>query len=141
MKEFDFPIEIVSPLIFTLLPGKSDLKLVLDRTNWNFGTKNIYNLMLRINYINIAFSLIFKMLDKQRNSDTQTRIDLIKTYIEWFGKASVNCLLAVREFVEEKWLTFLSQNNIRYHIIIRNNFKFILVKNRKRLMLFSCSII
>ena len=61
MKEFDFPIEIVSSLIFTLLPDKSDLVLELDSTNVNFGTKNIYILMSRVNYKNIAFPLMFKM--------------------------------------------------------------------------------
>ena len=41
MKEFDFSIKIVSTLIFNLLPQKINLVLVLDRTNWKFGTKNI----------------------------------------------------------------------------------------------------
>jgi hypothetical protein len=123
MKEFDFPMKIVSSLIFNLLPVKHDLVLVLDRTNWKFGTKNINILMLGVSYKNVAFPLMFKMLDKRGNSDTQERIDLIKTYIEWFGKQSIDCLLADREFVGDKWLEFLNQNNIRYYIRIRNNFK------------------
>ena len=41
----------------------------------------------------------------------------------WFGKESVDCLLADREFVGGKWLAFLNQNNIWYYIRIRNNFK------------------
>lgn len=123
MKEFDFPMKIVSSLIFNLLPMKCNLVLVLDRTNWKFGTKNINILMLGVSYKNVAFPLMFKMLDKRGNSDTQERIDLIKNYIEWFGKQSIDCLLADREFVGEKWLEFLNQNNIRYYIRIRNNFK------------------
>lgn len=123
MKEFDFPMKIVSSLIFNLLPSKTDLVLVLDRTNWKFGSKNINILMLGVSYKNVAFPLMFKMLDKRGNSDTQERIDLIKTYIEWFGKQSIDCLLADREFVGDKWLEFLNQNNIRYYIRIRNNFK------------------
>jgi transposase len=79
--------------------------------------------MLGVSYKNVAFPLMFKMLDKRGNSDTQERIDLIKLYIEWFGKESIDCILADREFVGEKWLGFLNQNNIRYYIRIRNNFK------------------
>jgi hypothetical protein len=123
MKDFDLPMKIVSSLIFNLLPFKSNLTLVLDRTNWKFGTKNITILMLGVSYKNVAFPLMFKMLDKRGNSDTQERIDLIKLYIEWFGKESIDCILADREFVGEKWLGFLNQNNIRYYIRIRNNFK------------------
>jgi hypothetical protein len=124
MKEFEFPMKIVSSLIFNLLPSKSNLILVLDRTNWKFGTKNINILMLGVSYKNVAFPLMFKMLDKRGNSDTQERINLIKLYIELFGKESIDCILADREFVGEKWLEFLNQNNIRYYNRIRNNFKF-----------------
>ena len=78
--------------------------------------------MLEVSYKNVAFPLMFKMLDKQGNSDTEERIDLIKKYIEWFGKQSIDCLLADREFVGGKWLEFLNDENIRYYIRIRNNF-------------------
>lgn len=84
MKEFDFPMKTVSCLIFNLLPFKDNLVLVLDRTNWKFGSKNINILMLGVSYKNVAFPLMFKMLDKRGNSDTKERIDLIKKYIEWF---------------------------------------------------------
>jgi hypothetical protein len=123
MKEFDFSMKIVSSLIFRLLPEKTALVLVLDRTNWKFGTKNINILMLGVSYKNVAFPLMFKMLDKQGNSATQERIDLIKLYLEWFGRESIDCLLADREFVGDNWLSFLNENKIRYYIRIRNNFK------------------
>ena len=61
MKEYDFPVKTVSVLIFNLLPFKNDLVLVLDRTNWKFGTKNINILMLGVSYKNVAFPLMFKM--------------------------------------------------------------------------------
>ena len=38
--------------------------------------------MLGVSYKNVAFPLMFKMLDKQGNSDTEQRIGLIKLYIE-----------------------------------------------------------
>lgn len=123
MKEFDFSMTTVSTLIFMLLPCRNDLVLVLDRTNWKFGSKNINILMLGISYKNVAFPLMFKLLDKQGNSDMQERIALIKQYIEWFGKHTINCLLADREFIGDKWLQFLNDNGIRYYIRIRNNFK------------------
>ncbi len=50
MKEFDFPIRIFKTLIFKPLKSKSDLVLVLDRTNWKFTTKNINILMLGVSF-------------------------------------------------------------------------------------------
>jgi len=123
MKDFDFPMKIVSSLIFNLLPQKTNLVLVLDRTNWKFGCKNINILMLGVSYKNVAFSLMFKMLDKRGKSDTQERIDLIEQYVHWFGKQSIARLLADREFVGQKWLAFLNENQIRYYLRIRTNFK------------------
>jgi len=123
MKEFTFPMEVVSSLIFKLLPSQSDLVLVLDRTNWKFGSKNINILMLGVSYKNIAFPLMFKMLDKRGTSDMKERIHLVKQYIKWFGLHTVDCLLADREFVGDDWLHFLNDNSIRYYIRIRNNFK------------------
>ncbi|MBJ7883025.1 IS4 family transposase [Gelidibacter salicanalis] len=136
MKEFDFSMKLVSSLIFNLLPIKTNLVLVLDRTNWKFGTKNINILMLGISYKNVAFPLMFKMLDKRGNSDTQERIDLVKQFIEWFGKESIDCLLADREFIGDKWLEFLNENNIRYFIRIRNNFKIYSYQKQKEIKAF-----
>ena len=136
MKDFDFPMKTVSSLIFNLLPIKTDLVLVMDRTNWKFGARNINILMLGISYKNVAFPLMFKMLDKRGNSDTQERIDLVRQYLEWFGKESIDCLLADREFVGDKWLEFLNENNIRYYIRIRNNFKIYSYQKQKEIKAF-----
>jgi len=102
MADFDLPMKFISSLIFSLLPNKQNLTLVLDRTNWKFGTKNINILMLGVAYKNVAFPLMFSMLDKRGNSNTQERIDLIKKYLDWFGGHTIDCLLADREFVGDK---------------------------------------
>ena len=123
MAGYDFPMKVVSTLIFSLLPEKTGLTLVMDRTNWKFGTKNINILMLGVCYKNVAYPLMFKMLDKRGNSSTGERKELIDKYIKWFGKETINCLLADREFVGEKWINYLNGKHVRYHIRIRNNFK------------------
>lgn len=131
MAEFDLPMKIISSLIFGLLPEKMNLTLVIDRTNWKFGTKNINILMLGVSYKNVAFPLMFKMLDKRGNSHTLERIELINKYIDWFGINTIDCLLADREFIGEKWLEYLNNNQIRYYIRIRNNFKFYSYQKQK----------
>jgi transposase len=136
MADFDFSMKIVSTLIFKLLPEKENLVLVLDRTNWKFGSKNINVLMLGVSYKSVAFPLMFKMLDKQGCSDTKERIALIKQYIEWFGKESIECLVADREFVGAKWLGFLNEQRIEYHIRIRNNFKVYVFQKHKEIPAF-----
>ncbi len=41
--------------------------------------------------------------------------------------------LADREFIGEKWLGFLNEHSIRYHIRIRNNFKVFLPRKQKEI--------
>ena len=136
MCQFDFSTEIVSRLIFSILPIKNNLILVIDRTNWKFGEKNINILMLGVSYKNVAFPLMFKMLDKRGNSHIKERIELIKQYINWFGKDSIDCILADREFVGGKWLEFLNEEQIRYYIRIRNNFKIFSYQKKKEIPAF-----
>ena len=133
MADFDLPMKLVSGFIFGILPEKKNLILVLDRTNWKFGSNNINILMLGICYKNIAIPIMFKMLDKRGNSHTGERIELIKQYISWFGKDTIDCLLADREFIGEDWFDFLNKNNIKYYIRLRNNFKvFCFDKNEEK---------
>ena len=42
----------IAQLIFSLLPEKNNLILVMDRTNWKLGGKDINILMLGISYKN-----------------------------------------------------------------------------------------
>jgi hypothetical protein len=50
--------------------------LVIDRTNWKFGAKDINILGLAIVYEAVEFPLLFRMMPKFGNSSTQERIDL-----------------------------------------------------------------
>jgi hypothetical protein len=72
----------VAKLIFSLLPEKDNLVLSMDRTNWKFGDKNINILMLGVSYKNVAFPILFTMLDKKGNSNTSERIALVQDFID-----------------------------------------------------------
>ena len=123
MEKVDLPMMVVAKFIFQILPNKDSVVLLLDRTNWKLGNKNINILMLAISYKNVSFPLMFKILDKRGNSSSQERIDLINDFIRWFGADCIDCLIADREFVGQKWVGYLNEKNIRYFIRIRNNFK------------------
>jgi len=120
--DFDLQYDLIARLVFNLLPAKPPYRLSMDRTNWKFGSKNINILVLAITYKGIAFPLLFKVEPKAGNSSTQQRINIINDYIKLFGLETIDCLLADREFIGERWIGYLNINRIRYHIRIRNNF-------------------
>jgi len=125
--------DLIAKLIFGLLPNKEGLKLSIDRTNWKFGQTNINIFMLGVTYKGVAFPLLFKMLDKRGNSNCKERIDLVNRFIRLFGTNCIDCLMADREFVGDDWIKFLNDNNIRYYIRIRNNFKIFLPHKNKEI--------
>ncbi len=114
--------DLVARFIFALLPHEPPYRLVLDRTNWKFGMKNINILTLGIVYKGVAFPIMFHIMPKFGNSNMQERIDLMDRFVRLFGSSSIECLLADREFVGDKWLEYLNRLHIEYHIRIRDNF-------------------
>lgn len=119
------------------MSNKEDkLILSVDRTNWKFGQLDINIFMLGIVYKGVAFPLLFTMLEKRGNSNTQERIDLVKRFIALFGKDCIDSLVADREFVGQKWIAYLNYEKIRYHIRIRNNFKVFLPRKNKEVKAF-----
>lgn len=105
-----------------LLPYKGPYSLSMDRTNWQFGHTDINELVVGITYEGVAFLILFRWLPKRGNSNTQERIDSIDRFIKLFGKSCIESLVSDREFVGEKWLEYLNQEGIPYHLRIRENF-------------------
>jgi len=129
---FSLDSDLIARLVFSLLPNQDKVKLTIDRTNWKFGQTDINIFMLGVVYKGVAFPLLFSMLSKRGNSNSQERIDLVNRFIKLFGKEKIESLVADREFVGNKWLKYLNYNEIKYYIRIRNNFKvFIPHKNRE----------
>lgn len=125
--------DLIACLVFNLLPKQDKLILSIDRTNWKFGQTNINIFMLGVVYKGVAFPLLFTMLDKRGNSNSNERIDLVNRFIKLFGKDVIESIVADREFVGEQWLEFLNRNSIRYYIRIRNNFKVFLPHKNKEI--------
>lgn len=77
--------------------------LSLDRTNWTFGTVNINILMLGIVYEGVAFPVMWTLLDKRGNSNSDERIELLERFERLFPNAEIRCLTGDREFVDREW--------------------------------------
>ena len=127
---FEFDFNLLARFIVALLPVNGKFILTLDRTNWKLGKANINLLVLAIAYKGIAFPVFWSMLDKRGNSNTLERVELLNRFIDLFGKTSIKCLLADREFIGADWITYLKKEQIHFYIRIRNNAK--VSSNRKQ---------
>ena len=110
--DFDIDYILIALFVGNLIPIKDEKwMLTLDRTNWKFGKQNINILTLAIVYDGIAFPILWIMLDKNGNSCTKERIDLLNKFIEIFGTDKIDCLLADREFIGKEWFNYLIYTN------------------------------
>lgn len=117
---YEIDYKVIAKFIFGIF-GFQEIYLTLDRTNWKWGKSNINILTLGIVYKGIAIPIIWKLLDKYGNSDTPERIEIMKIFISYFGKACIKGLLADREFKGKTWFTWLIGEKIPFYIRIAKN--------------------
>jgi hypothetical protein len=106
-------------LVVRLLGLTGSWHLCLDRTNWKIGARDVNILMLAIATQRFRVPLMWTVLDKAGNSNSDERIALMRRYLALFGAGSVELLLADREFIGLKWLNFLESSSIPFAIRVK----------------------
>jgi hypothetical protein len=81
--------------------------LSLDRTTWEFG-QHCYNILtVGIVHEGVAIPLLWWMLPKKGNSNSDERLRFLEEMLKIFPAAEIRCLCADREFVGQAWLRYL----------------------------------
>ena len=98
--------------------------LSIDRTNWEFGDQVFNILMLGVVHNGVAFPLLWLMLDKKGNSNSEERIDLLDEFFEVFPEVEVAYLTGDREFLGQVWFEYLLETaQLEFRIRIRESDK------------------
>lgn len=121
---FQVDSDLIAHFLFAFLPHKTNLRLSIDRTNWQFGKTDINIFMLSVCHDGMALPLLWTMLDKRGNSNSLGRMALMERFIRLFGKECIQDLVADREFIGDKWFTYLQRERIAFHIRVRENLWF-----------------
>lgn len=122
LASYALDLDLMARITMELVPLKGPCHLAIDRTDWEFGKFTVNILALGIVHDGCAFPILFTMLPKKGNSNTQERKALIDRFIRLFGEGSVASLRADREFVGQSWMKYLADKEIKYFIRIRENF-------------------
>jgi len=108
-----------APVVAGLAGLKGPRTLILDRTNWKVGRREINLLVLAVATRRNRVALMWTVLDRPGNSGASERIALMERYIARFGRESVGLLLADREFIGADWFNWLVRNDIPFAIRLR----------------------
>lgn len=103
--EMDYPV--VAQSVVGLMRIPQPWVLSLDRTEWEFGSHHYNILMLGIVHEGVAFPVVWTMLDKQGNSNTEERINLVERLTRIFPHAEIAYLTGDREFIGRVWVSYL----------------------------------
>jgi hypothetical protein len=95
--------------------------IIVDRTNWKLGIKNINLLTIGGLRSGIFMPLFWTQLNKQGNSNFNDRKQLIERFVRLLKKKNIDIssmvLLADREFIGAEWFKYLVEQEL--HFVIR----------------------
>lgn len=106
-KDFDLDYRLIAQVIVSLMKIPQPWVLSLDRTEWSFGQTRFNIFMLGIVYQGVAYPVVWKMLKKKGNSNSDERMDLLDQFSQVFPDVEVAYLCGDREFVGAEWLSYL----------------------------------
>ena len=121
-RDFEIDYSSIAKLVVKVMNIPEPWVLSIDRTEWQFGETVFNILMLGVVHHGVAFPLVWTMLDKKGNSNTQERQDLFNRFLEIFGDRKIACLTADREFLGSEWFGYLWRcPHTPFRIRIRKN--------------------
>ena len=120
-------ISCIQNLIVSISPPEFAY-LIVDRTNWKFGKKNINLLTIGALCQNIFMPLMWTQLNKQGNSNFKDIKKLITQLLKLLKRNNRNSkgliLLADREFIGADWFKYLATNKLSFVIRLREKMYF-----------------
>lgn len=118
---FYFDRTIIIPIVLALFNLDKDLVLILDRTNWKWGNKDINILLISVAYQGIGIPIFWQVSSSAGSSSTKDRKEIIKTILAKIGVNRIRVFLADREFVGCEWFSYLNKKKIPFIIRIKKN--------------------
>jgi hypothetical protein len=106
-REFELDYAQLTNLMVGWMQIPSRWVLSLDRTTWKFGNHWYNILTLGIVHQGVAFPVLWWLLDKRGNSNSDERMRFMETFAKRFPTAVVNYLCADREFIGQAWIRYL----------------------------------
>ena len=104
---FELDYEVIAKLVISWMQIPQPWVLSIDRTSWEFGS-HCYNILsIGVVHQGVAFPLLWWMLGKKSNSNSDERMRFIEQLLKIFPHAQIRFLCADREFIGQAWIRYL----------------------------------
>ena len=108
-------------LLVRLLPQEGPYVAVLDRTEWHFGSAPAGVLMMGIAHEGVGFPVAWKVLPSGGESGAKSHIEVLERFLAIVEPASIEAVLADREFISVDWMRHLKEKNTPFAIRLRSD--------------------
>jgi hypothetical protein len=118
---FSFDRTVIIPMVLALFGLKKELLLILDRTNWKWGKRDINIMLISVAYRGIGIPIFWQVSTNSGSSSTAARKQVLKSVLQKIGVSRIKAFLADREFIGEEWFRFLKARKIPFIIRVKQN--------------------
>ena len=117
---FDVDFLALARLMLALAP-KEKLLVALDRTEWDVGRRRMNLLVVGYVHHGMAVPIFWRELDKPGPSNQDERIDLVKRLLQVLPASRIEAVVADREFMGSRFLSFLDEAGVGFVFRLRKN--------------------
>ena len=121
LRAFDLPMIELAQLLIRLMKLKPPFVVVIDRTEWKFGSTWHNILTLSLASEDVAVPILWRFLKRKGCSDDVEREEIMSDFLKMFAVIDIRYVCADREFASVKWLEFLTREKISYRLRIKAN--------------------
>jgi hypothetical protein len=121
LRGFDLPLIELAHLLIRLMKLKPPFVIVIDRTEWKFGSVWHNVLTLSLASEEVAVPILWRFLKRKGCSLDAERKEIMRDFLKIFAATDIRYVCADREFASREWLEFLTREKIPYRLRIKAN--------------------
>jgi len=121
LRGFDLPLIELAQLLIRLMKLTPPFVVVIDRTEWKFGSTWHNILTLSVASEDVAVPILWRFLKRKGCSFDTEREAIMSDCLQMFSASDIRYVCADREFASVRWLEFLTRENISYRLRIKAN--------------------
>lgn len=106
-----------------LLKPDGKLKILIDRTEWKFGSTWVNILTLSVAYKNVAIPVLWEVVNHKGNATATQHTAIIRKFVKEFGAEKILRIYADREFGSYELFAYLLENKLDFHIRVKTSHK------------------
>jgi hypothetical protein len=120
-EKFTPDYEDLGRFLLDLVPTDPPHAVVVDRTEWHFGSKAVNALVAGVAHGGIAYPVAWTVLDHKGGSGAAEQIEVVGRLTDVLAPGDIRALMAYREFTGADWIEVLADRDIPFVLRLKSD--------------------